>query len=78
MSQSSIWYLVKYDYTQTLSQVWPAGPHSEDVDAALGVLLHAELPEPRQVEEEREAEYRQVGNVSAIGGHVPAGQGSIL
>ena len=56
----------------------PAGPHSEDVEAALGVLLHAELPEPRQVEEEREAEYRQVGNMSAIGGHVPAGQGSIL
>ena len=56
----------------------PGGPQNEDLLSTLSELLHTELKEAWEVEEEREAEYRQVGNVSAIGGHVPAGQGFIL
>ena len=58
--------------------VLPGGPQYEYLLPTLSELLHTELEEAREVEEEREAEYRQVGNVSAIGGHVPAGRGSIL
>ena len=56
----------------------PGGPQNEDLLSTLSELLHTELKEAWEVEEEREAEYRQVGNVSAIGGHVPAWRGSIL
>ena len=48
----------------------PGGPQCQDVEAALAVLLHAELEEAREVEDEGEAEYHQVGHVSAVGGHV--------
>ena len=58
--------------------VLPGGPQYEGIHSTLSELLHTELEEAWEVEEEREAEYHQVGNMSAIGGHVPAGQGSIL